>query len=612
MQIKQYCKRFMLKYVFSLLIVMTALCMPAIASAGTYNATGIVMTPGTDMARINFNWYSTSNTNCLVQVALKSAMQGSVFPVDSSNSYYCITASAASGYYSNKAVVTSLSLSTEYVYRIGDGNGNWTANYFFTTHDDDQFSFLAVGDPQIGAASTSSDTAGWDDTLTEAFNEFPDADFIMSAGDQVETKNSEAQFSGFLSPSEIKSLPVVPALGNHDNGAANTGYHFNLPNLSTYGVTSPGSSDYYFTHGNAIIMVLNSNNSSGASHGTFIENTLAANPGYTWKIVMFHHDIYGSGSHALEQSVSNLRAALFPVFDENDIDIVITGHDHSYTRTHVMYGDVAQLNQTYDENGAVINPNGTVYFTLNSSSGSKYYSLNSTQASYVAVRSQINVPTFSHITINGNTLAFDTYRTDTMAQTDTYSILKTGEQTGAATIERAISSGTDDVEEIISNGSVNNSSTDLELSCDGSNNQIVGMRFSSITIPQGSLISNAYIQFTCDETSSTTANLTIYGQDTGNASAFSTTSYNVSSRTQTSEQVSWSPSAWSTANEKGANQRTPYIKDIIQEIVDRADWLSGNSIAILITGTSGSIRCAKSYNGSSTNAPLLHIEYTTN
>jgi hypothetical protein len=357
-------------------------------------------------------------------------MSGSDFPEESATSFYATTASAASGYYSNKATATSLSTNTEYVYRLGDGSGNWSENYYVTTYPEESFSFLAVGDPQIGASSTSSDTAGWADTLDTAMSQFPDVAFIVSAGDQVQTKNSESQFSGFFSPVELTNVPVAPALGNHDNGAYNTGYHFNLPNLSgDYGITSPGSADYYFTHGDALFVILNTNNTSGASHEAFISEAVSANPDAKWKIAMFHHDIYGSAFHALETSVMNLRAALFPIFDEYEFDVVISGHDHSYSRSHVLYEDVAQEDQTYDENGAIVNPTGTVYFTLNSASGSKYYSLNTSLADYCAFRSQIYVPTFSHVEIDGDTLTFDTYRTDTMAAIDTFSIVKTDEGT---------------------------------------------------------------------------------------------------------------------------------------------------------------------------------------
>jgi hypothetical protein len=403
------------------LVFMTSLSV----CASAYNALDISLSPGRSISELNFCWYSTSDTESLVQLALKSSMSGSEFPADSAKSFYCAHNSAASGYYSNKAVATSLSPSTEYVYRIGDGKGNWSSNYFYTTGSGTNFGFIAVGDPQIGAYNISSDTSGWNDTITKAITRFPDTSFIMTAGDEVNTNNNESQFTGFFSPAYLTSVPVSPALGNHDTGTSNFGYHFNLPNLSgSYGITSPGSADYYYTYGNALFMVLNTNNTNGNTHKAFIQNAVAANPNVTWKIVMFHHDIYGSGSHALESSIIKLRNALYPIFDSYGIDIVITGHDHSYTRTHVMKGNMPQMNQTYDTNGAIVNPTGTVYFTLNSSSGSKYYDLNGAQANYVAVRDQIEVPTFSYVIINGSSLSFDTYRTDNMTKIDSLSIVK--------------------------------------------------------------------------------------------------------------------------------------------------------------------------------------------
>jgi len=409
----------------SLTVVLVILLTLLPARAATYNAQNIALTPGKDISELNLSWYSASKTSSLLQIAPKAAMSGSDFPVDSASTFHCKSNTAASGYYSNKATVTSLYQSSEYVYRLGDGNGNWSSNYFYTVGSSTQFGFLAFGDPQIGAGSLSADTSGWNDTITKSSARFPNASFIMTVGDEVNTNNSEIQYNGFFSPPALTRFPVAPALGNHDNGASNYGYHFNLPNLSSsYGITSPGSADYYFTYGNTLFMVLNTNNSSGSTHQAFVKKAVEASPGVKWKIVMFHHDIYGSGSHALESSIINLRNALYPTFDNFGVDIVITGHDHSYTRTHVMKGNVPQLSQTYDSNGALSNPSGTVYFTLNSASGSKYYGINATPASYAAVRSQLEVPTFSYISINGSSLSFDTYRTDTMTKVDSLSIVK--------------------------------------------------------------------------------------------------------------------------------------------------------------------------------------------
>jgi hypothetical protein len=81
----------------------------------------------------------------------------------------------------------------------------------------------------------------------------------------------------------------------------------------------------------------------------------------------------------------------------------------------------------------------------------------------------------------------------------------------------------------------------------------------------------------------------------------------------TNATVAWTPPVWTTAGEAGIDQQTPNIASIIQEIVDRAGWVAGNSMALFITGFGE--RAAVAYDGDVVNgtngAPLLHVEYTT-
>lgn len=173
---------------------------------------------------------------------------------------------------------------------------------------------------------------------------------------------------------------------------------------------------------------------------------------------------------------------------------------------------------------------------------------------------------------------------------------------------KRIASGNDDVEEN-ANGSMYTNSSDLELVADGSRgNQTVGLRFTNLAIPQGATINRAYVQFTVDETNTGTTNLLIRGHDTNNASAFTSASNNVSGRTKTSASVTWNPSGWTTVGQSGSSQRTPEIKSIVQEIVNRSGWTSGNNMVLILTGTGE--RTAEAYEGSSSSAPLLHVEYS--
>lgn len=178
--------------------------------------------------------------------------------------------------------------------------------------------------------------------------------------------------------------------------------------------------------------------------------------------------------------------------------------------------------------------------------------------------------------------------------------------TTPATLDVRISVGTDDAEER-ADGAIPIASGALDLVFDGSN-QTVGLRFNGIDIPKGATITNAYVQFQVHQATSGTTSLTIQGQEADNAETFSNSRFNVSSRPRTSSSVGWSPAPWTAAGDEGPDQRTANISSIIQHIVDRPGWSSGNSLALFITGSGR--RSAKAFEGKAVAAPLLHIEYS--
>ncbi len=172
--------------------------------------------------------------------------------------------------------------------------------------------------------------------------------------------------------------------------------------------------------------------------------------------------------------------------------------------------------------------------------------------------------------------------------------------------ETRINSGNNDVEEY-PNGYILMGSSDLEIVDDvsGSGLQVIGLRFTGVNIPQGATITNAYIEFETDEVSNGTANFEIFGEDVDYAPAFSNASYDVSNRLTVPNSVLWSNvENWSAVD---ATHQTPNIAAVIQDIVDRGGWNSGNPLVIMITGAG--TRTAEAYDGESSAAPLLHIEY---
>jgi hypothetical protein len=162
----------------------------------------------------------------------------------------------------------------------------------------------------------------------------------------------------------------------------------------------------------------------------------------------------------------------------------------------------------------------------------------------------------------------------------------------AITISSTIAAGTDDAEENLEAGAnlgtTNTTSTDLELAVDGppEPRQWVGMRFTNLGIPQGATINSASIQFKVD-TSDTEADtdVLIYGELVPNSSTFvaGTGNFNISGRPRTSSSVLWNDiPEWTVVGAAGADQRTPDLKSIIQEIVNQGGWVSGNALSLLI------------------------------
>jgi hypothetical protein len=174
-------------------------------------------------------------------------------------------------------------------------------------------------------------------------------------------------------------------------------------------------------------------------------------------------------------------------------------------------------------------------------------------------------------------------------------------------VEVRVALSSDDAEEKTATRKPSLTSSDLELTTDGSAVQIVGMRFGGVAIPRAATIVSAYLQFKVDETSSAAASLTVQGQAADNAPTFTTATANISSRTRTLSSAPWTPTAWPTVGVAGPDQRTPNIAPVIQEVVNRPGWASGNSLVILISGTGK--RVAESFNGDKTGAALLHVEY---
>ena len=158
--------------------------------------------------------------------------------------------------------------------------------------------------------------------------------FVLHAGDLVGTGTEPTHWTEQFFPSMqglIERVAFFPVLGNHEQDARHYYRYVSLPEPEYF---------YSFTYGNAEFFLLDSNREvgPGSEQYDWLARQLEASRA-TWKIVCFHHPPFSSDDDYNGQwkgqrnfGVPRMRA-LLPLIDRHSVDLVWTGHVHSYERT---------------------------------------------------------------------------------------------------------------------------------------------------------------------------------------------------------------------------------------------------------------------------------------
>jgi len=174
------------------------------------------------------------------------------------------------------------------------------------------------------------------------------------------------------------------------------------------------------------------------------------------------------------------------------------------------------------------------------------------------------------------------------------------------TLDVSVIGSSDDAEQF-PDGSMYMNSSDLEFVTDYAGTQQVGIRFNQVSVPHGSVITKAYLQFQADETSSAATSLTIRGEASANPATFTATDNNISNRPLSNASASWNPVAWNVVDERGVKQQSSDLSTIVQELIDQTGWNIDQSMVFILTGSGK--RTAESYDGNAQGSATLHIEY---
>lgn len=178
-------------------------------------------------------------------------------------------------------------------------------------------------------------------------------DLWLMLGDNAYPDGTDSQFQAAVFdtyPELLRKIPLWPTLGNHDGHSADSAtqagpYYeiFTLPTNGEAGGLSSGTEAYYsFDYGNIHFVNLESydtDRSPGGAMMTWLANDLAAND-KEWVIAFWHHPPYTKGSHNsdTEGRLIDMRQNALPILESHGVDLVLSGHSHSYERSHLIDG----------------------------------------------------------------------------------------------------------------------------------------------------------------------------------------------------------------------------------------------------------------------------------
>lgn len=409
-----------------LTLVMTAsVCVPTFAVSADEWAvywetaeakSAVTVFPGSDESERRISWYSEEKSEPQVLLGESENALNTVFKG--------IALKATEGDYANKVTVSGLREDTVYYYKCVSGSYESAVYSFTTDKKDGKLSALYVTDVHVSfdkddAGSVKESARVFSQTLENAAAKRPDLSLVLSAGDQASSA-LESEYKGFSASPVLKSVSVATAIGNHDKKGTEYKTFKNMPNEDNGQlVKSYIGSDYWFVKDNALFLVIDSTTGSGVDHRYFVKEAIEQNPGVKWKIMMFHHDLYGEREPHRQTEVKIMELLWSPICDEFGIDLALLGHSHYYTVSNVIFGN--RTSEKYQSE--MIDPKGTVYFT----SGAVNRPETATEAplgknagyAYLAPEAMYNLLDF-----DGDTLTVSSYTQDADEPFNTFTITK--------------------------------------------------------------------------------------------------------------------------------------------------------------------------------------------
>lgn len=257
----------------------------------------------------------------------------------------------------HELTISALSPDRKYYYAIGHGDTKLAgdSSYFFVTAP-------APGTRKktriwvIGDSGTADAAARAVRDAYTAYTGSRHTDLWVMLGDNAYDDGTESEYQRSVFdtyPEMLRKSVLWPAFGNHDARSATSAFEtgvfydiFTLPRDAEAGGVATGTEAYYsFEYGNLHFICLNSDDVNRSVSGamlTWLQDDLAAND-KDWTIAFWHHPPYSKGSHNsdTENKLIGMRQNALPILEKGGVDLVLSGHSHSYERSFLLDGHYA-------------------------------------------------------------------------------------------------------------------------------------------------------------------------------------------------------------------------------------------------------------------------------
>ena len=232
-------------------------------------------------------------------------------------------------------IYTDLKPDSNYIYRVGS-EGYWSEWFQFQTasNKESEFSFIYFGDPQTSLRSE------WSRVIRNAYQESPKSGFMFYAGDLINRAGRDIEWQGWFDAGSFifASIPQIMTPGNHDYQDLTLDPHWNSQfTLPKNGPKGLEGTCYFVDYENLRIISIDSatdyelENESGTAMTTqkvWLDSVLTNNQ-KEWTILTTHLPFY---SPKESRDNKHLRKHFQPIIEKHSVDMVLTGHDHSYAR----------------------------------------------------------------------------------------------------------------------------------------------------------------------------------------------------------------------------------------------------------------------------------------